>query len=65
MTALVLVASTAVGLVGPLAIGRIVDHVTRGDGPGSITWPVVVLAAVAIGQSVLTALGSVLVSRCR
>ena len=58
---LVLLAGTAVGLLTAPVLGRIVDLV--GAGSSAITWPVVVLALVAITQGVSTAFGTSLVAR--
>jgi ATP-binding cassette, subfamily C, bacterial len=58
-----LVAGTAAGLVVPRVIGHIVDLVVNGRDPGAITAPVVWIVVLAIVQTLLTALGAILVAR--
>ncbi|MDN3357889.1 ABC transporter ATP-binding protein [Actinomadura sp. DC4] len=52
-----LVAGTLAGLLVPPLIGHIVDLVTGGRGPGSVTWPALLLFPAALGQGVLSAVG--------
>lgn len=60
---LVLLGSSALGLMPPVVLGWIVDDIgTRGD-QASLVGPVVLLLLVAIGQGGAAALGDVLVSR--
>ncbi|MBE2318898.1 ABC transporter ATP-binding protein [Solirubrobacter sp. CPCC 204708] len=56
----VLVAAAAVGLLGPLLLGEIVDRVDSRT--GSITWPAVALLGAALGEALLAALGLTLIS---
>ncbi|MFJ4783893.1 ABC transporter ATP-binding protein [Streptomyces sp. NPDC088794] len=58
-----MVLATAVGLLTQPLLGRIVDLVTQHRAPGTLTFPVVALAVVAVVQGVTTALGMTLVSR--
>ncbi|MEO3819109.1 ABC transporter ATP-binding protein [Plantactinospora sp. B24E8] len=58
-----LLAATAVGLLTAPLLGRIVDLAVDGRPPGAVTGPVLLLAAVAVGQGVLLALGLSLVAR--
>src|SRR5262249_44241135 len=58
-----LVAVTAIGLVGPALLGRIVDVVTEHRPASAVTGPVIGLALVALGEAVLSAFGDVLVAR--
>ncbi len=60
---LLLLAATATGLLVPPLLGHMVDLVLDGRGPGALTTPVVLLIVVAIGQGVLTALGTAAGSR--
>ncbi|MDT0308391.1 ABC transporter ATP-binding protein [Streptomyces sp. DSM 44917] len=56
-------AATAVGLCTQPLLGHVVDLVADGRGPGALTVPVLLIAAVALVQGVGTALGMSLVSR--
>lgn len=56
----VLVAASAVGLIGPLLLGVIVDRVDNQE--GSITWPAVALLGAALVEAILFAVGLVLIS---
>ncbi|WP_232075991.1 ABC transporter ATP-binding protein [Phytohabitans suffuscus] len=58
----VLVAATAAGLLTAPLLGRIVDLVAGGEPASALTTPVVLLAAVAVVQGGLTALGVALVA---
>jgi ATP-binding cassette, subfamily C, bacterial len=58
-----LVASAAVSLLTAPLLGRIVDLVVRGNPPDAVTGPVLLLAAVAIGQGLLAVLGIALTAR--
>ncbi|MET9256468.1 ABC transporter ATP-binding protein [Streptomyces sp. NPDC003717] len=53
----VLVAATAVGLLVQPLLGRVVDIVADGRPAGDLTWPVVLLAVVAVVQGVATTIG--------
>jgi ATP-binding cassette subfamily C protein len=59
----VLVGATAVGLLTPRLLGRIVDLVAGGGPASGLTAPVVLLAAAAVVQGVATAYGVALVAR--
>jgi ATP-binding cassette subfamily C protein len=61
-TLLVLVATSAVGLLGPLLLGELVDRVAAGDDPSAVTAPGLGLLAVAVVQALLTAAGLGLVA---
>ncbi|MEV7084782.1 ABC transporter ATP-binding protein [Streptomyces sp. NPDC093085] len=63
VTAGVFVAEAAVGLAGPLALGRIVDAVQRGRGSGPVTVAAAVLLAAALVQAALTVAGRALTAR--
>ncbi|GAB3239854.1 ABC transporter ATP-binding protein [Kineosporia babensis] len=54
---LLLVAATAVGLLSQPLLGRIVDIVAEGQAAGALVWPAVGIAAVALGQALLTPFG--------
>ena len=56
----VLVAAAAVGLLGPLIIGEIVNRVDTGE--GALTWPAVALLVAALAEALLFAVGLVLIS---
>lgn len=60
---LLLVAATAVGLLVSPLLGHMVDLVVDGRGAGSMTVPALLLAVVAVGQGVLSALGTSTTSR--
>lgn len=63
LTAAVFVAEALVGLVGPLALGRIVDIVQQRRGEGPIYVAAGVLLGAVLAQAVLTALGLRLTAR--
>jgi ATP-binding cassette subfamily C protein len=58
-----LVATAAVGLLGPALLGRIVDAVSPGRPASAVTVPALGLGVVALVAALLTALGRVLVAR--
>ncbi|HWI23118.1 MAG TPA: ABC transporter ATP-binding protein [Baekduia sp.] len=57
-----LVAATAVGLLGPLLVGEVVDRVVTGRDAGTITELGVALAGVGVAQALLTGAGLILVA---
>ncbi|WP_251023607.1 ABC transporter ATP-binding protein [Streptomyces sp. ISL-10] len=59
----VLVIGTGIGMLTAPLLGRIVDLVVEQREPGSLTLPMVLLIAVAIGRGAGTAVGSSLVAR--
>ncbi|GAA3017995.1 ABC transporter ATP-binding protein [Kitasatospora albolonga] len=59
----VLVLGTAVGLLTAPLLGRLVDLVRAKAGTGSLTLPLVLLVAVALGRGAAIAYGSALVAR--
>ncbi|MEU6853524.1 ABC transporter ATP-binding protein [Actinacidiphila alni] len=63
VTVAVFVAESLVGLVGPLALGRIVDAVQRHRGDHPVVVACGVLLAAVLAQAVLTALGLRLTAR--
>ncbi|MFJ2635032.1 ABC transporter ATP-binding protein [Streptomyces sp. NPDC087422] len=63
LTAAVFVAEALVGLVGPLALGRIVDVVQQRRGEGPVYVAAGVLLAAVLAQAVLTAMGLRLTAR--
>ncbi|MBD0740645.1 ABC transporter ATP-binding protein [Streptomyces sp. CBMA29] len=63
LTAAVFVAEALVGLVGPLALGRIVDVVQQRRGEGPVYVAAGVLLAAVLAQAVLTATGLRLTAR--
>jgi ATP-binding cassette subfamily C protein len=58
-----IVAATAVGLLGPALLGRIVDAAGAGRSGAGVTGPAIGLAAVALVVALLTVLSRVLVAR--
>ncbi|MGH8929598.1 MAG: ABC transporter ATP-binding protein [Egibacteraceae bacterium] len=62
-SAVVLLAGTVAGLLGPPLLGRIVDLVIDGQPASAVTGPVLGLVGVAVAQGALAAAGAVLVAR--
>lgn len=62
-TLLVLLGRSAAGLVGPAALGAIVDLVVRGEDAAAITAPFLLLVVAAATEGVLALTGGVLVAR--
>ncbi|SFQ59121.1 ATP-binding cassette, subfamily C [Amycolatopsis arida] len=58
-----MVCATGVGLLTAPLLGHIVDVVVQGRAAGALTWPVVLLALVAVTGGLATALGLGLVAR--
>jgi ATP-binding cassette subfamily C protein len=63
LAVLVLVAAAALGLVGPLLLGEIVDRIDSSRDASSITAPALALLAAAVGEAILYALGLMLISQ--
>lgn len=63
LTVAAFVAEAAVGLVGPLALGRIVDTVQRGGPAGAVTVAALVLLAAVLVQAALTFAGAALTAQ--
>ncbi|WP_329128774.1 ABC transporter transmembrane domain-containing protein [Streptomyces sp. NBC_01476] len=63
LTAAVFVAAAVTGLVGPLALGRIVEAVQGRSGGGQVTAAALVLLGAALAQAALTALGAALTAQ--
>ncbi|MGW6819373.1 ABC transporter ATP-binding protein [Streptomyces sp. NPDC055005] len=61
--AAVLTLGTGIGLLTAPILGRMVDLVAAHRGAGSLTVPMILLLAVAVGRGAATALGSSLVAR--
>ncbi|MGW6971832.1 ABC transporter ATP-binding protein [Streptomyces sp. NPDC054952] len=61
--AAVLTLGTGIGLLTAPILGRMVDLVAAHRGTGSLTVPMILLLAVAVGRGAATALGSSLVAR--
>ena len=62
-TFMVLLAGTAAGLAVPPILGWMVNLILDHSGPDSLTVPVLLLLAAAVGQALLTGLGGILVAR--
>ncbi len=63
VAAVLLVAESLAGLVGPAVLGRIVDLVTDGAEASALTGPVLLLVAAALAEGIAGAAGMVVVAR--
>ncbi|WP_372478739.1 ABC transporter ATP-binding protein [Streptomyces albireticuli] len=59
----VLLVGTGIGLLTAPLLGHIVDQVVQRRGADALTWPMILLVAVAVGRGAATAVGSSLVAR--